>query len=150
MITDLALPALTSASRRLASRWRNRCSSCSCQSVCSMALRRLSIELIERPGLSVPCSLVLGSGCSWTSRVLSLRTLVSPTFSNSNAFFPSQTTTQSPRLTSPLNMHTSSIEHLVVAQYRCALRLSHLDQCQTPEGPLQLRFSNSRLAITSA
>src|SRR5207245_551780 len=68
---------------------------------------------IERPGASVPCSWVLASGCSWTSRVLRLRNLVSPTFSSTSAFLPSQTTTQSPCRTSTFTMHTSSIGHFV-------------------------------------
>src|SRR5215510_7763896 len=150
MITDFALPAFTSASRRLASRCRNRASSWSCQSVCSMALRRLSMELIDRPGLSVPCSWVLASGCSWTSRVLRLRNLVSPTFSSTSAFLPSQTTTQSPCRTSTLDMHILLDRTLRHAQHRDATRLSHLDKGQTPEAALQLRSSSSRRAITSA
>src|SRR5262245_8038398 len=126
MITDLTLPALTSASRRLASLWRKRSSSWSCQLVCSMALRRLSMELIDRPGASVPCSLVLASGCSWTSRVLRLRSLVSPTFSSTSAFLPLQTTTQSPRRTSILDMPTSSIKpfilfNIVTQRHCCTL-----------------------------
>ena len=89
-------PLATAVSRRLASSVRKRCSSCACQSVCSIALRRASIELIERPGASVPCSWVLGSGCSRTSRVLRFGCMPSPAFSRISAFAPSHTTTQSP------------------------------------------------------
>src|SRR5262245_48237437 len=95
MITALASPDVTAASRRPARSSRNARSDCSCQSVCSMALRVASMELKARPGASLPCSRVLRSLCSYTSLVLRLGNLPSPIFSSSRAFLPSQTTTQS-------------------------------------------------------
>src|SRR4029453_3958885 len=61
----------------------------------------------ERPGASVPSSWVFGSACSKTSRVLRSRNFSSPTFSSTSAFFPSQTTTQSPWRTFSLDMGKS-------------------------------------------
>src|SRR6185436_9573499 len=96
MTSDLTSPTFTEWSSWLTSFCRNRSSSCRCQSVCSTALRPLPTELKDRPGSSVPRSDVFGSACSWTSLVLRLGNSSSPAFSRINAFFPSQTITQSP------------------------------------------------------
>src|SRR5712692_11811761 len=129
MISDFALPPLSSASRWRTSLCRNRSSSCSCQSVCSIALRPDPTELKARPGASVPSSWVFGSACSKTSRALRWRNFSSPTFSSTSAFFPSQTTTQSPWRTLSLDMRHLQRERISNSEWRIGSRHAALATC---------------------
>src|SRR5450759_1375840 len=95
-ISDLVLPAVMAASRCLTNCTRKARSAWSCQSVCSIALRRVPAGLMARPGTSSPSSWVAKSFCLNTSRVLRLGNLASPVFSSTSALAPSHTTTHSP------------------------------------------------------